>query len=92
MTIIQRASAPDEAAWPKLKILLPTGLLMGLLLGIVAAQIRSLTTGRVRRADLERRLESPIYGTIRIPINTRPLATTGSRKGNGSNGSNGSEN
>jgi uncharacterized protein involved in exopolysaccharide biosynthesis len=87
MQVVQPASNPDDAAWPKPKYLYPSALIVGLILGVFAAQIRSVTSGRVRRGDLERELTgSPIYGTIRIPIGTRPFSVSGRRRAGASLG------
>jgi uncharacterized protein involved in exopolysaccharide biosynthesis len=84
MQIVQRATNPDEASWPNLKILYPSALFIGLILGVVGAQIRSLTSGRVRKGDLESAQgNQPIYGTIRISMGSRPFAVSGSRRSPG---------
>jgi uncharacterized protein involved in exopolysaccharide biosynthesis len=87
MTIVQRAGSPDEPDWPMYKTLYLSALLVGIILGVIGAQLRSLTSGRVQRTDLERGPgESPIYGTIRIPIGTRPFVPAGDEKSYGGNG------
>lgn len=84
MQVVQWAAAPPDPAWPKPKILYPTALLFGLMLGVVAAQIRMLTSGRVSRASLESGGgESKIYGRIRIPIGETPFSVAGSRPSSG---------
>jgi len=79
MQVVQVATPPDEPQWPKLKLLFPTALLVGLLLGVVAARIRMLTSGRVSRTGLDAGgLDSPIYASIRIPLCGPPFDVAGS--------------
>lgn len=81
MRVFQWASPPAEPVWPKLKILYPSALLIGLVLGVLGAQIRSLMSGRVHAAALSRsRASDAVYGTIRVPVGTQPFTVVGARK------------
>jgi uncharacterized protein involved in exopolysaccharide biosynthesis len=81
MQVVQWASAPDGPWWPKLKLLYASALAVGLILGVLGAQIRSLMSGRVRRGDLERgRADVPLYGTVRISIGSQPFSVAGKRR------------
>ena len=67
MRVVEYATPPGSKWWPSLKILYPSALAVGLLLGMGAALIRSYSSGRIRLEDLERRLGAvPLYGTIPI--------------------------
>lgn len=82
MQVVQWAAPPADPAWPKPKILYPTALLLGLVLGIIAAQIRMMTSGRISKSKLESGAgDTTIYGTIRIPIGSTPFTVAGSRYG-----------
>jgi uncharacterized protein involved in exopolysaccharide biosynthesis len=78
MQVVQWATDPAEPAWPKLKILYPSALLVGLLLGVLGAQILRLLSGRVHKEDLEQ--DSPIYSIVRIPIGTHPFSVRSPRR------------
>ena len=87
LRVFQWASSPDEPSWPKLKILYPSALLVGFVVGVIAAQLRTITSGRVRRHQLSSgRPGAGIYGTIRIPIGSQPFSVAGIRQAPGSKG------
>jgi uncharacterized protein involved in exopolysaccharide biosynthesis len=67
-------AAPGELWWPRMKILYPAALAVGLVMGLALAQLRSLTSGRVRRQDLERAGKHLVYGAIPLPVKAPPLA------------------
>ncbi len=65
VTLVTPAPLPLTAAGVSLKILLPIGAILGLLLGIGSAFVRDYADHRVRdRADLERLLDAPVLGVI----------------------------
>lgn len=65
LRIVDYAVPPSSRWWPRLKILYPVALLVGLLLGVAAAQIKRLAGGRVRRNSWGRRTgDALIYGHL----------------------------
>jgi uncharacterized protein involved in exopolysaccharide biosynthesis len=74
VSVIDYAVPPTGKYWPKLKYLYPGALVAGLLLGVMAAVIRSLTSGRLLRDHLDRgRVVIPVYATIPTGGRTRVL-------------------
>jgi len=73
--VVEYAKPPADKYWPRLKILYPAALLLGLLLGVAAAQIRRLASGRVRRGFWGRRGgDALIYGSVTVSTDWHPLA------------------
>ena len=65
--VVDYAVPPTSKYWPRLKYLYPGALLSGLVLGMIAAVIRSLTAGRLLRSHMDRgRIASPVYATIAL--------------------------
>jgi uncharacterized protein involved in exopolysaccharide biosynthesis len=76
--VIEYPFPPGSPWWPRLKILYPVALVLGLMLGAIAAMIKSKFDGRVRRRDVERgRGPSPLYATITVAAEGPPLAVVG---------------
>ena len=68
MRVVDYAATPYSKYWPRLKILYPAALGVGLLLGLLAAQIMRLAGGRVRPGAWGRRaMDAQVYGTIAVP-------------------------
>jgi uncharacterized protein involved in exopolysaccharide biosynthesis len=65
--VVDTASEPSKAYWPKTKYLYLGGIVMGLLLGFFAAQVRNAMSGRIQREDFEDESAAiPLYATIPI--------------------------
>lgn len=65
VTLVTPAPLPTKAAGVGLKILLPVGAILGLLLGAGAVFVRDYADHRVRDgADMERLLDAPVPGVI----------------------------
>lgn len=65
VTLVTPATLPTTSAGVSLKVLLPIGAILGLLLGIGAIFVRDHADHRVRdAADLERLLEAPVLAVI----------------------------
>lgn len=63
--VIERASRPASKSWPRLSVLYPLALLFGLAVGVAAAQLMRVASGRVRRETLARRgYEAALYGGV----------------------------
>jgi uncharacterized protein involved in exopolysaccharide biosynthesis len=87
MRIVQPASSPDEPVMPNGKVLYPSALFVGAVLGMLGAVVRRLLSGRVFRTDLESGLNAvPIYGAISIPLNEVPFAVRSKREAWGDSG------
>jgi uncharacterized protein involved in exopolysaccharide biosynthesis len=68
LKVVDYAVAPMTRYWPRLKILYPAALALGLLLGLLAAQIMRLAGGRVRPGAWGRRdNDAPVYGSVVLP-------------------------
>lgn len=68
LRVVDYAVAPSSRSWPRAKLLYPAALAVGLLLGLIAAQIKRLAGGRVRRGHWGRRGgDAPIYGWLNVP-------------------------
>ena len=69
ITILDKATPPTEAAFPKLIIVGPVALIAGLLLGLTSALFAEVFDRRIRAsADLDFVTEAPVLGTL---VNTR---------------------
>ena len=74
MKVVDYAAPPHFKSWPKLKMMLPAALAVGLLLGFVAAVVKSYLEGKVHRGALEAvGAELPLYSTISISTGRPPL-------------------
>jgi uncharacterized protein involved in exopolysaccharide biosynthesis len=74
LRVVDYAVTPYSKYWPRLKILYPAALGVGLLLGLLAAQIMRLAGGRVRPGTWGRRaIDAPVFGTVIVPA-TPPFA------------------
>jgi len=74
MHVVDYASRPASKWWPKIKLLYPAALLLGLVLGIAAAQVCSVLSGRIHREHIERGPRAvPLYGNLEIDPATRHL-------------------
>ena len=71
--IVDYAYPPGDKTWPKPKYLYPSALLVGLILGMGAAVIKSQASGRILREHVEHgRGTIPLYGTIAVAAGGRP--------------------
>ena len=69
LRVVDYAVAPSSRSWPRAKLLYPAALVVGLVLGLIAAQIKRLAGGRVRRGHWGRRGgDAPIYGWLTVPL------------------------
>ncbi len=74
LSVVEDAVPPADKFWPKTKILYPAAVLVGLILGVFAAMLKSYTERVVRREDLEPgRRFLPLYGTVAVPAAHQPL-------------------
>jgi uncharacterized protein involved in exopolysaccharide biosynthesis len=65
--VVDYAVAPGGKWWPSLKILYPSAVLVGLILGIAVALLKTYTSGLVTQDYVERRRGAvPFYGRIRV--------------------------
>jgi uncharacterized protein involved in exopolysaccharide biosynthesis len=65
--VIEYASAPTSKYWPRMKYLYPGAVVVGLVLGSIAALLRSLTAGRLLRSHMDRgRIATPVYATLAL--------------------------
>ena len=72
--IVEYASPPSEKSWPKPKIMFPAALVVGLMLGVAAAQIKRFAAGRVRRGFWGRRGgDALVYGAVAASADWQPL-------------------
>ena len=75
LRVIDYAVPPASKSWPRAKILYPAALGLGLVLGLMAAQIKRLASGRIRRGTWGRRTgDAPIYGSVVVQPGSLPLA------------------
>lgn len=75
MHVVEYASRPASKSWPKTKILLPAALLVGLLLGVAAAQVCTIMSGRVNWEQVQRGARAnSLYGDLAVDPATRHLA------------------
>jgi hypothetical protein len=73
--IVEYATAPSQKSWPKPRVLYPAAVIVGLLLGVAAAQIRRFAAGRVRRGFWGRRGgDALVYGVVGAAPDWSPLA------------------
>ena len=83
-SIITSASAPSSPTYPKKSIVLPAGLFVGLVLGLIVAFVRDRRDKRIRTArDAERLLGLPVLLSLPARSSGRQvsLASPGSRTG-----------
>lgn len=74
VTLVTPATLPTTSSGVGLRILLPVGALLGLLLGIGAVFVRDHMDHRVRdRADLERLLDAPVLAEIPVVRHSHDL-------------------
>lgn len=72
--VVDYAQPPSSKYWPRMKYLYPGALAVGLLLGMLAAVIRSLTAGRLLQSDVDLgRIASPVYATVAFGERHRSL-------------------
>ena len=72
--VIGRASIPDEPAFPKKKIVIPIGVIAGLLLGLALAFIKELLDHTFKTPeDVAQQLGLPVIGSL-PPRNQRQRA------------------
>lgn len=75
LRVVGYAMPPGGRWWPRIKILYPAALMVGLFLGVCAAQVKSLVSDRVlKRHVYGGRGGALMYGTIGIAATGRPLA------------------
>ncbi len=68
LRVVDYAVAPMSKYWPRAKILYPAALALGLLLGLLAAQIMRMAGGRVRPGSWGRRTDDArVYGSVMLP-------------------------
>lgn len=69
LRVVDYAVAPSSRSWPRARLLYPAAIAVGLVLGLIAAQIKRLAGGRVRRGHWGRRGgDAPIYGWLMVPL------------------------
>lgn len=73
MRIVEYAASPADKDWPKTKYLYPAAVLVGVILGVLAAVVKNSLRGRVGRGLIERRRTVPLYGTIAVATGGQPL-------------------
>jgi uncharacterized protein involved in exopolysaccharide biosynthesis len=72
--VVDYATPPSEKSWPKPKLLIPAALVVGLMLGLAAAQIKRFSAGRVRRGFWGRRTgDALVYGVVAAATDWQPL-------------------
>ena len=75
LRVVDYASPPASKWWPRAKILYPGALVVGLVLGLLAAQIKRLASGRVRQGYWGRRTgDAPLFGVVQVTQGPLPLA------------------
>lgn len=68
LRVVDYAVPPSSKSWPKAKVLYPAALAVGLVLGLLAAQIKRLAGGRVRLGFWGRRNgDAPVFGAVAVP-------------------------
>jgi uncharacterized protein involved in exopolysaccharide biosynthesis len=73
--VVEYATPPSERSSPRLKLLIPASLLAGLLMGMLAAQVRRFAAGRVRRGYWGRRAgDALVYGSVTVATHWQPLS------------------
>ncbi len=85
LRVVDWASPPVQAEWPKSKILYLAALAVGLLLGVSLALMRISLATHVVREDLELSSSGllPLYGVIELPPATSALRVRRSANGTG---------
>jgi polysaccharide biosynthesis transport protein len=72
MTVLDKASAPVEPAFPKPFIVMPVGIAAGLALGLIFALLAEAADRRIRfPADLEHSASAPFLGALDGPRRSR---------------------
>jgi uncharacterized protein involved in exopolysaccharide biosynthesis len=90
--IVDYAVTPGNKAWPKPKYLYPGSLLIGLLLGIGLALVKSQTSGRILREHVEHgRGALPLYGMVGTATTSQHILLTPHGNGGGGRSSRSSE-
>lgn len=74
--VVDYAPPVGKESWPSTKLLYPSAVLVGLVLGVFAAFLKQWISGRVLRVDLAQRA-LPIYSIIGIDISEMPLVALG---------------
>jgi uncharacterized protein involved in exopolysaccharide biosynthesis len=91
--VVDYAVTPGSKIWPKPKLLYPGALVLGLVLGVALAVIKSETSGRILREHVEHgRGALPLYGMVAVaPTGRILLAPSGhaATHGNGHGKGNG---
>lgn len=73
--VVEYATPPSEKSWPKPKLMIPAALVLGLMLGVAAAQIKRFAAGRVRRGFWGRRSgDALVYGVVAAATDWHPLS------------------
>jgi uncharacterized protein involved in exopolysaccharide biosynthesis len=72
--VIDYATPPMRAAWPKMLILVPSALALGLFLGFGMALMAEIFSTRVNRDRLSSRPEFPVYAVIHLRPELGPRA------------------
>jgi uncharacterized protein involved in exopolysaccharide biosynthesis len=74
LRVVDYATPPASKSWPRAKVLYPAALAVGLVLGLLAAQIKRLASGRIRRGTWGRRTgDAPVYGAVVVQPGALPL-------------------
>ena len=73
--VIDYASPPMKASWPRNIILVPAALGVGWLVGILAAVLHELFSAKVNRDRLVARRNLPLYALISLNGNRQPVIT-----------------
>jgi hypothetical protein len=64
---VDYAVTPGSKTWPKPKLLFPGALMLGLVLGVALAVVKSETSGRILREHVEHgRGALPLYGMVAL--------------------------
>jgi uncharacterized protein involved in exopolysaccharide biosynthesis len=72
--IVDYAANPGDKTWPKPKYLYPSAVLVGLILGMSVAVMKSYASGKILREHVEHgRGTVPLYGTILVSSGSRPM-------------------
>jgi succinoglycan biosynthesis transport protein ExoP len=80
ITVLDKASPPIEPAFPKPLVVIPVGILAGLVLGLLLALLAEATDRRVRfPIDLEHSASAPFLGTLDAVRRSRPQLSASRR-------------
>jgi uncharacterized protein involved in exopolysaccharide biosynthesis len=73
MRVVDYATTPSFKTWPKAKYLYPAALALGLILGVIAAWIKTSFGGRVSRLHFQQnRLSGPLYAILDLKALAMP--------------------